>query len=105
MPAAIGVAYDVPPPPRPQFTGFPWHAIPPWFGSVKQIRYWCFHSHPSEANMDTSGTSRTPSDGIPKSAWYEGLRHPAHVPLTTPLIDGVPVAQPLGPPSPPPVPM
>ena len=55
--------------------------------------------------MDTSGTSRTPSGGIPKSAWYEGLRHPAHVPLTTPLIDGVPVAQPLGPPSPPPVPM
>jgi hypothetical protein len=52
------------------------------------------------ANSDTSGMSRTPSFGFPKTDCQEGLAYPAQVPPTTPLAAGVPVAQLLGPPLP-----
>ena len=44
--------------------------------------------------------SRTPSAGFPTIDCQDGLAYPAHLPLTTPPVDGVPVAQPLGPPLP-----
>ena len=42
--------------------------------------------------------SRTPSAGVP--VCHEGFAYPLQVPLTTPTVDGAPVAQPLGPPLP-----
>jgi hypothetical protein len=45
--------------------------------------------------------SRTLSLGLPKTDCHFGLIYPAQVPLTTPAVDGAPVAQPLGPPLPP----
>jgi hypothetical protein len=44
--------------------------------------------------------SRTPSLGLPSTDCHAGLAYPAQVPLTTPVVDGAPVAQPLGPPLP-----
>jgi hypothetical protein len=44
--------------------------------------------------------SRTPSFGLPTTDCHDGFGHPWQLPLTTPLVDGVPVAQPLGPPPP-----
>jgi hypothetical protein len=53
-----------------------------------------------DENNDTSGMSRTPSLGLPSTDCHEGFAYPAHVPLTTPAVEGAPVAQPLGPPLP-----
>jgi hypothetical protein len=39
--------------------------------------------------------------GLPYTVCHDGFGYPAHEPLTTPLIEGLPVAQPLGPPLPP----
>ena len=44
--------------------------------------------------------SRTPSAGLPTIDCHDGLAYPAQLPLTTPLVEGLPVAQPLGPPLP-----
>ncbi len=49
---------------------------------------------------ETSGMSRTPSLGFPTTDCHDGLGHPKQVPLTTPDVDGDPVAHPLGPPLP-----
>ena len=52
------------------------------------------------AKSETSGISRTPSEGTPTRVCQEGLAQPAQLPLTTPLVVAVPVAHPLGPPLP-----
>jgi hypothetical protein len=45
--------------------------------------------------------SRTLSLGLPnRPDCHEGLGYPLQLPLTTPNVDAVPVAQPLGPPLP-----
>ncbi len=54
---------------------------------------------PFAAKRDTSGRSRTPSAGVARIC-QEGFAYPLQVPLTTPVVEGVPVAQPLGPPLP-----
>src|SRR5216683_2801178 len=77
MPAMMGDAKEVPPAPD--------HAL----GSA-----------PQAAKRETSGVSRKPSGGLPKTDCQEGLGHPAQEPLTTPGVDGVPVAHWLGPPPP-----
>ncbi len=44
--------------------------------------------------------SRTPSLGLPSTDCHEGLGQPWQDPLTTPAVDGVPLAHWLGPPPP-----
>ena len=57
---------------------------------------------PLPAKSDTSGRSRTPSSRIPANpACHDGFFQPLQLPLTTPRMEGVPLAQPLGPPLPP----
>ena len=55
---------------------------------------------PFPAKSETSGMSRTPSLGLPKTDCHDGLAYPAQEPFTTPYVEGDPVAQPLGPPLP-----
>src|ERR1700722_13519149 len=82
-----------------------------WFGSPLLFEqapklllhhvYACPHG-PWAASSDTSGRSRTPSFGMPNTPVCQtGFGYRAQVPLTTPVMDGVPAAQPLGPPPPP----
>src|SRR5271167_3391956 len=101
MPARMGVENEVPPAPD-QPLGGPVHAVPPLGISESQKTKKCPQT-PLAANRETSGRSRTPSPGLPNTDCHEGLAYPAHVPLTTPPVVGVPVAQPLGPPLPEPV--
>jgi hypothetical protein len=98
MPAMMGEENDVPPAPA-QPLGAPEQEAPPLAVSDQQNTYQCPQT-PLAANSETSGMSRTPSLGLPTIDCHEGLPYPLHVPLTTPLVDGVPVAQPLGPPLP-----
>src|SRR5580704_8137485 len=82
-PAIIGAAKEVPPAPD-QLRGAPRHGAPWLPRSEKQNTRKCPHT-PFEANMETSGMSRTPSFGIPDSpVCQEGLANPLQVPLTTP---------------------
>src|SRR5277367_7097950 len=89
----IGAANEVPPPPGAQ---------PPVSssGSESQVTNECPQG-PLDANSATSGRSRTPSAGLPLTDCQLGFAYPWQVPLTTPVVDGVPVAHPLGPPLPP----
>src|SRR5205807_1647879 len=94
MPAIIGVAIDVPPT-RVHVSGVPGQGVL----LASHTTYACPQT-PFAANSATSGTSRTPSLGLPTSDCQLGLAYPAQVPLTTLLVLGVPVAHPLGPPPP-----
>src|ERR1700684_255447 len=87
----MGAANEVPPPPASQ---------PPSAGSESHVTYECPQG-PLDANSATSGRSRTLSAGLPLTDCQLGFAYPLQVPLTTPDVDGVPVAQPLGPPLPP----
>src|ERR1035438_458517 len=101
MAAIIGAAADVPPTPT-QPLGAPLQALPPLLVSEAQMVRACPQT-PLAANRETSGTSRTPSAGLPKMpACQLGLDQPVHVVSSTyPYVEfPAPLAQLLGPPLP-----
>jgi hypothetical protein len=85
MAAITGEATEVPPKPL-QVLGAPEQDAPPFVVSDQQITTKWPHQ-PFEANIETSGTSRTPSAGLPKMPdCHEGLGYPVQVPSTTALL-------------------
>src|SRR5271154_680125 len=100
MPAIMGEAYDVPPPPRKMASFLAVQAVPPSLWSDMQVTRKLPHT-PFAAKSERSGWSRRPSLGMPGTpVCHVGLGLPLQVPLTTPGIEGFPVKQVLGPPLP-----